>query len=209
VKARFGILLSLMILPLTGYDAQPATGWIFSLEKSMSIKVMSIDEQESISAPVILPSASRRRPDGQTAITPETVRDFQPTAETVAEAKQAFAAAAFDVGPTVATSLSIAVPAGTFMRFFRTPLGRTARSGFQFIPEDGSASEELPLKSLPESLTRHVVAVTFTPPPDFGPTSFCREVFLAEGCLHEPLLATTARLQMLGGYWCGVSHRLS
>ena len=164
VKAWFVLFLGSMTIAVTDYGPEPPRGLLYALEECMSI-----DDQEIISAQVILASASDKRADGQTAITSENIQDFQPTTETAAVVRRAFAAAGFDVGPMMGNSFSITAPVGAFQKFFKTRLGRTARSGIQSIREDGSVSEELPLENLPEAITRHVVAVTFTPPPDFGP----------------------------------------
>jgi hypothetical protein len=154
---------------LPGLDNAASPWYSFDISRiSFEEELMSLDEHEIISAQVILPSAGGRRPNSKTAITSENIRDFQPTAETVAEASKAFTAAGFDVGPAFGNSFSITAPAGTIMRLFKTGLRRTPRGGLQAIREDGSASEELPLERLPESIKRHVVGITFTPPPDFG-----------------------------------------
>jgi hypothetical protein len=61
------------------------------------------------------------------------------------------------MGDMVGNSFSITAPESTFERVFGTR---------------GAGSLELPLHALPKTLTDHVEAVTFTPPPDFGPTNF-------------------------------------
>jgi hypothetical protein len=129
---------------------------------------MNIDENEIISAQVILPSANGRRPDGRTAITSANIKDFRPTIETVEEATKAFTKAGFDVGPTVGNSFSITARAAIFIRFFRICLQRTASGGIQAISDDGSISEGIPIGGLPESITKYIIGVTFVPPPNFG-----------------------------------------
>jgi hypothetical protein len=171
VKAWFAILLGSMAFELIEYGPEPRRGPLFSLEASMALN-MFIDDQEIISSQVILQSASGKHVGSQTAVTADNLRDFQPAAEAIAEVSQAFAAGGFNVGPTVGNSFSITAPAGIFKKFFKTRLGRTIHGGLQFIREEGAGSEELPREGIPESIARHVVAVTFTPPPDFGPTAF-------------------------------------
>jgi hypothetical protein len=133
---------------------------------------MSLAGEQSISAQVVLPSASGRIIDGATIITSENIQDFMPSPELAARAAAAFAAEGFDVGVTVGVGFSISAPAETFEQLFQTPLRQNEQGGIVAAGEDGSGTYELPLRGLPESLASLVVAVTFAPPPDFGPTEF-------------------------------------
>ncbi|MBI3970031.1 MAG: hypothetical protein HY332_01970 [Chloroflexi bacterium] len=133
---------------------------------------MSLGDQETVSAQVVLRPAGGRTLDGQSTITSETIGAFLPSSEAVATAREAFRAAGFDVGPVVGNSFSITAPAGTFRKAFNTQLRREARGSVQAVKEDGGAGFELPLEHLPEPARGLVSAVTFTPPPDFGPTNF-------------------------------------
>ncbi len=132
---------------------------------------MSPAKKDPASAQVILRSASGKVIDGATSITSQNVREFAPSDESVVRAAEAFAAAGFDVGAMVGISFSISAPVGRFEQVFKTRL-RQERGGLEAIQDDGSGSYELPLHGLPESLASLVVAVAFTPPPDFGPTDF-------------------------------------
>lgn len=137
---------------------------------------MSLDKRQAISAQVMLRSASGRVPDGMTAITSENIREFLPSKEAAARISRAFAGMGFEVGPTVGNSFSITGPAGSFERVFKTRLHQTKRGGIQCRKsedqDDGQPGEELPLNALPQAIASDVVAVTFTPPPDFGPSNF-------------------------------------
>lgn len=133
---------------------------------------MSLEKKQIVSAQVVLRSSEGKAIHGKTIITAQTIKDFAPSSEAVARATGAFANAGFDVGPMVGISFSITAPVSTFEEVFRTRLRREERGGVEAIKEDGSGSYELPLDSLAESITDLAVAVTFTPPPDFGPTEF-------------------------------------
>jgi hypothetical protein len=125
-----------------------------------------------VSAQVLLQSASGRLPDGQAVITAETLKDFQPSAETVAIATSAFSALGFEVGPFVGNSFSITAPQEHFEQVFKVRLQRQKSGGLQIVGGHGRGQLELSLGSLPQQLQGRVVAVTLTPPPEFGPTQF-------------------------------------
>lgn len=134
--------------------------------------LVHLEEKRIISAQVVLRSASGKAIDGETIITAENFQDFAPSPETVTRATEAFAAAGFDVGSMAGISFSISATVSTFEQVFRTRLRQEERGSVEAVEDDGSAGYELPLEALPESLANLVVAVTFTPPPDFGPTEF-------------------------------------
>lgn len=75
-----------------------------------------------------------------------------------------FAENGFDVGPMVGTSFAISGSAELFSSFFGLPRGAK--------PEDIFRPEALPTLVPPASLRDDVESILFTPPPDFGPTSF-------------------------------------
>lgn len=125
-----------------------------------------------ISAQVILPSASGKVVDGETVITAENISDYVPSPDTVAKASEAFTQLGFHVGQMVGISFSITALASTFEEVFAVQLCQEANGGIMALEEDGSATYEIPLRALPESVSALVISVTFTPPPDFGPTEF-------------------------------------
>lgn len=128
---------------------------------------MALEDQEVISAQVVLRSASGRAPDGESTITAATLAEFAPAPEAVARAVEGFREKGFEVGSAVGNNFSITAPAGTFERVFGAPVHRTERGGLA-----GPDGETLRLDELPDSLSGLLAAVTFVPPPDFGPTSF-------------------------------------
>jgi hypothetical protein len=167
IKSMFAI--SLILLPW----------WLFERRLAHSVghlpvsgDLMDTTGDQIISAQVVLRSATGKSPDGDSVITTETIRDFLPSAEAVARATEAFAALGFDVGIVQANSFSISAPVGTFERVFKVHLRRQEGGSAEAVQADGSGSYELPLEALPKPLTDLTVVVTFTPPPDFGPTKF-------------------------------------
>jgi hypothetical protein len=133
---------------------------------------MSPKKEKLISAQVILRPASGKSVTGQDAITSENIRDFMPSPENFQAAAQSFAAAGFEVSAAGPTGFSITAPKSTFEKVFKTNVRNREGGGIEAVRKDESVSFELPLRALPSEVSRHVEAVTFTPPPDFGPTSF-------------------------------------
>ncbi len=131
---------------------------------------MALKAQELISAQVVLRSASGKMPDAH--ITAETINQYLPSPEAASQARAAYADAGFEVGTLVANNFSITAPAATFEDAFHTKLRRDAHGGIQCVRDGGSAQSELPLQTPGGELSQHVAAVTFSPPPDFGPAKF-------------------------------------
>lgn len=124
----------------------------------------------SLSAQVVL---RPRGGDRGSPITVETLADHAPdprAAETVATH---FRDAGFEVGELVAISFAITAPRTRFETVFGVHVDVEQDAGGQVVDArpDG-AGWELPLSQLPGHVTEHLRAVTFTPPPDFGPGSF-------------------------------------
>ena len=90
-------------------------------------------------------------------ITAATLAANQPPKEAVEAAQKLFRAAGFELGPYVGISFSISGSRSLFEKFFRTSL-------------DKLHGYELPLSVLPKEVAAVIEAVTFTPPPDFGPS---------------------------------------
>lgn len=128
--------------------------------------------EDIVSAQVTLRAASGKRPEARSIITAETLKEFSPSRATVARVVEQFRALGFEVGEMVGISLSISSPVRLFESVFQTRLGRLKTKGIQFLKADQSSSYELDPEKIPASLNEEVVSVTFTPPPDFGPTDF-------------------------------------
>jgi len=131
---------------------------------------MKGDDVPILSAQVVL-HGRRRSPAGADRITAENVQEYVPAEASAALARSMLAAAGFEVGPLVANSFYITGPSDLFERVFGVRLER-GRGGEVKVWPQGSGrppSHELPV---PPDLSGHVAAVTFTPPPEFGPTNF-------------------------------------
>jgi hypothetical protein len=132
---------------------------------------MARKTKETISAQVVLRPASGRR-SGE-PITSENIGEALPSIEAADRARKAFTAAGFEVGPLVANSFPITAPVSTFDKVFKTRMQRERPGGaMKAVRADGSAKEELPLAALPHDVGSVIEAVTVTPPPDFGPSSY-------------------------------------
>jgi hypothetical protein len=126
-----------------------------------------------ISAQVVLKPASGKRPRDGSEITAQNIHDYLPSEEAAARAKRVFADAGFEVGALVGNSFSITAPAPVFERVFKTRIRRQVIPGGEAVVVE-SGGHELPLGKLPKAMAHDVQAITFTPPPDFGPTGYMR-----------------------------------
>jgi hypothetical protein len=132
---------------------------------------MGQKKSKPVSAQVVLRAASGKKPHGRAAVTAKSLKDYEPSPEAVTEAQEAFTAQGFEVGPMVGNSFSVTAPAETFESVFQTTIRTHKERGVEAVREKTS-SYELPLEALPKTLRKHLEAVTFSPPPDFGPTNF-------------------------------------
>jgi hypothetical protein len=108
-----------------------------------------------LSALVVLRPGPGRELGDRGPVTAETIGEYLPSPEAVAAAQAAFAALGFEASAAVGPSFSITALRSRFEQVFGTADGL-----------------ELPLDRLPADVRPLVQAVTFTPPPDFGPTEF-------------------------------------
>ncbi len=128
-------------------------------------------DQPVVSAQVTLRAASGKEVRGDTAITAASIAEYAPAPDAAAKVRQAFAAAGFEVGSVVGNNFSITAPPDRFERFFHARIKEREGGGLEFAREDMD-SLELSGTALPRELARDVTSVTFSPPPDFGPTSY-------------------------------------
>ncbi|HYN22428.1 MAG TPA: hypothetical protein VE078_15815 [Thermoanaerobaculia bacterium] len=120
---------------------------------------MAKKKESPLSAQVLLRSARGEAAAGDAVITAETLERYLPSTEAAERVRQRLSLAGFEAGPLVGNSFSITAPAKTFEKVFGTGVREAASEGRE-------------LDDLPGSLAKDVAAVTFTPPPDFGPTSY-------------------------------------
>lgn len=125
-----------------------------------------------ISAIVVLHSKSGKQASGSAVITAETLQEYQPDPASVLQAQTQFHTLGFQVSPLVGISFSITAAQSVFERTFRVTLQRNERGGVEVVNKNRSAGYELPLNKLPRELQGLISAVTFSPPPDFGPQEF-------------------------------------
>jgi hypothetical protein len=125
---------------------------------------------ELLSALVVLRPGPGRELGDRGAITAENVHESLPSQDAVASTEAWFRERGFEVGPGTGASFSIAAPRSTFERIFAplqvggTPAARSAQTA--------EGELELPLDDVPDDVRANVQAVTFTPPPEFGPTDY-------------------------------------
>jgi hypothetical protein len=104
------------------------------------------------------------------SITSESVAGLMPDPAAVERARSHFSSRGFEVSEAVAISFSITGPRSVFEETFGDhpaldAAERTVRGA------GGEGPLELPLDRLPDEVRETVEAVTFTPPPAFGPTA--------------------------------------
>jgi hypothetical protein len=133
---------------------------------------MPLSKEQIVSAQVTLRAASGKQPHKRSIITAETLKEFLPSAESAARVRKVLGAMGFEVGGLVGNSLSISGPVRFFETVFQSRLCHVEKGGIQFLNADQSCTYELPREKIPPTLKELVVSVTFTPPPDFGPTAF-------------------------------------
>jgi hypothetical protein len=121
--------------------------------------------EDRLAAQVVLRPASGEL-TGDEPITSENVQRFLPSPDAVAVTEAFFRDAGFEVANVVGNSFSIVGSPSAFEDAFGE---RPERAGEGVRVRGGGI--ELDLGSLPEPVRRHVAAVTFTPPPEFGPTN--------------------------------------
>ena len=114
---------------------------------------------ETVSAQVILRPRGLQSSAQASAITAANVHQYTPAPETVEKVTSWFASKGFEVGPAVGLSFSISAPKSVFEHVFKTKLARRK-------------SLKLPLEPIANKVAEEIEEVTFTPPPDFGPTSY-------------------------------------
>jgi hypothetical protein len=148
--------------------------WLYGCasERLLEEDNMFLDKKEAVSAQVVLKSASGKSFDDLTEITAENVHDFLPTDEAISMTTKAFMSAGFQVGTVVGNSFSISAEVGHFEKFFNVRLRYQTSGEIMVGRDDGFDSYELPIEDLPASLGDLIEVITFTRPPDFGPTDF-------------------------------------
>lgn len=133
---------------------------------------MELNENEIISAQVILRPSSGKEIGSNTIITSENIQDFQPSQSITAMVLNKFEQYGFQVGQMVGNSFSITAPASSFQKLFHMQMQKGSSGEIEIKQEDGSWDYKLSVDSLPQEIADKIIAITFTPPPAFGPTKF-------------------------------------
>ncbi|MDT7810539.1 MAG: hypothetical protein QOJ42_455 [Acidobacteriaceae bacterium] len=133
---------------------------------------MPANPLSKVSAQVVLAPESGASIGPNTPITSRNIEQFRPSPEAARTIRETLAGGGFEVGPLVANSFSIAAPVNTFEDFFKTKLRKEASGGLVARSHANDYALELPLGALPDGLKKHLIAITFTRPPDFGPTGY-------------------------------------
>lgn len=130
-----------------------------------------MNSEQIISSQILLRSKTGAAPDSQTRITAANLEEWTPSAEAQETIRARLRAYGFDVGPIVGNGLAITGSARLFETVFKVTLEQTPTHGIQF-KEGARSVYELPTNNIPGELRKFVAAVTFTPPPNFGPGKF-------------------------------------
>jgi hypothetical protein len=134
---------------------------------------MAAKKSDLLSAQITVRPASGRSFDTGTAITSANISEYLPSPAAMSAAREAFAQAGLEVSNPAGMSFSITAPAHIFEKLFNVTLRPGDRGGLTVVSGDGrNLAQNLPVESLPKALQQHVVAATFSTPPDFGPQNF-------------------------------------
>jgi hypothetical protein len=119
---------------------------------------MSPQQTDPVVSAQVLMKAATRAPIRDQRITGENIASLAPSRPELDAAVAALGRAGLEIGPVVGSSFSITAPQSTFDRVFGTTLA------------DG-LPKELPLGRLPAGVRKTIEAITFSEPPDFGPSN--------------------------------------
>jgi hypothetical protein len=134
---------------------------------------MPFKKSDLVSAQITVRPASGKSFDPRTAITSDNVSEYLPSPGAMSAAKEAFARAGLEVSNPAGMSFSITAPVQMFEKLFNVTLRPGDHGGLAVVSGDGRhLAQNLPVESLPKALQQHVVAATFSTPPDFGPENF-------------------------------------
>jgi hypothetical protein len=126
-----------------------------------------LNPKQIISAQVLLISATGERIGGNTLITADNIETYRPSDRTVQIVSQYFKNHKFEVSLLTGISFTISASAKHFSEFFKASVTQDEKG--RILACDRS---ELPLGSLEQNIADSIIAVTFVPSPDFGPTNF-------------------------------------
>lgn len=131
---------------------------------------MMPNSEKIISAQVMVVPRNGKLPN--VLIVSQTLEEYLPSQESLMQVRDFFATSGFELGLTVGNNFSITASLEMFERFFKVRLQLQKGAIIVSVRKDGTANYELPLASLPNEIKNLLIAITFTPPPAFGPTNF-------------------------------------
>ena len=124
-----------------------------------------MDDDINLSALVVLRPEREGRGG---AIDSQNLGEHLPSRKAIEESTQYFRSQGFGISDVVGISFSIEGRRSLFEQLFDQKLN--LRGDRDRITSARAGSElEFDLRALPDTVTRHLLAVTFTSPPDFGP----------------------------------------
>lgn len=128
-------------------------------------------DDPTLSAQVVLRPASGAAPPGE-QLTAATLEGYEPAPQAVATVRVFFERAGFETGEVAGISFAITARRSRFEDVFgdQLALSPAGRAGTDVTVAGGG--RELSLEALPDDVAAAVQAVTFTPPPAFGPTDW-------------------------------------
>jgi len=128
-----------------------------------------INNKDIISAQVILKPEKGKGFDKESIITAQTLEKYLPSMESLRQTRDFFSKSGFEIGPAIGNSFSITASAKWFENFFNVHLFYLENGAIMSEWQD-TKRYELPIDVIPKWIKDMVMAITFTPPPDFGPT---------------------------------------
>jgi subtilase family serine protease len=134
--------------------------------QTMEVKV---PKDPVVSAEVVFAPASGAALENA-AITAANVKAFAPAPEAVEAARRYFTQAGFQTSSLSGISFTISAPQSVFETTFGVKLAGGKKSASKKASAASKAPVELPLARLPASVSKGIKAVTFSRPPDYGPT---------------------------------------
>lgn len=120
----------------------------------------------TVSAMVMIASASGAPPDPGHPPTAATVAEHAPKPQALERARRSLGGAGFALGQAVGGTFAITGSADLFERYFGVHLRSDGRGS---VTVGDAASYEMPPDRIPSALRGDVEIVTFGQPPDFGP----------------------------------------
>lgn len=126
------------------------------------------DDDEEVTALVVLRPASGRRITGETRITSDELGEFAPDPDDAVAVARALADAGFQTGSV----LGISMPVTGSRKLFEERFGGSVRpaddGGWVAVDPTGRQSRELPVSNLPDAMAARIETVTFEPPAELA-----------------------------------------